>query len=288
MPLLPKTSHARTVLGALAALIICGVALAACGGDDDDGEEPSQAQGPVAASAPAKNIVAQIPPWFDARKPQAPGTYVGAADNKKHNPYVAVVVQEDDVVVYVCDGKKIGDWFGGEVEDGRFNLESELGTAISGNVAGDKITGTVALPDGAELRYTADKAVKGKTGLGIGPSVNEGADRRWIATRFGLRGIDQEGDTFTDGTSTQAGTVGTQTETPGAKEGPDPKCVNFITAGCAAPCTTLFAEQDAFEREARNRKTTASRLAIIREALRNYDNQINQATAIPPAQPCIA
>lgn len=199
-----------------ALLLSLGIGLllgAGCGGGDDEG---SEASGFTKASAPPEEIIAQIPgrPLF--RKAQARGTYVGAAGPTR-NLAVGFVVQGDQAVVYLCDGKKFADWFAGPVADGRLALESEKGTRIRATVTPRRVAGTVTIADGRELKYAAAPArkIRPRTGLFVFDDPSQkGFKARWIVTRDGARGL----STSATGTGVNSLTVtrtstGTQTDT---------------------------------------------------------------------------
>ena len=171
-------------------LLAIGLLGAGCGGDGDEGDGGGDAGGFTKASEVPKDIVAQIPgrPLFE--QPQAPGTYVGSAGPER-DPAVAFVVQDDRVVVYVCDGKD-ADWFAGAVDDGRFALESEKGTRVRGTVTARSATGTVVFAGGQELKYAATPPAtdRPRTGLfAFDDPTAEGSKARWIVTRDGARGL---------------------------------------------------------------------------------------------------
>ena len=174
----------------LALVVAVGVAFGAAGCGDDE-EQSAGSSGEVAkASAPPKDIVAQIPGRPSLGEAQARGTYVGEAGSRR-DLSVAFVVQGRQVVVYVCDGKKRGDWFAGPVDGGRFDIEADGGTRISGTVDARRIAGDLTLEAGTNLGYVAF-AVNRRPGTGLyvfdDPSA-KGYKARWIVSQRSVRGV---------------------------------------------------------------------------------------------------
>ena len=203
---------ARSALGRVAITVVAAsFALAGCG-DDDGGDEG----GSQKATAPPKAIVAQIPGRPVFSKPQAPGTYVGAA-GETLNPAVAFVFQKDQVVVYVCDGRRSSDWFAGPVEDGRFDLTSERGTRVAGTIKPTGVDGTLSQEDGTELAFVAlpAEAKRPRTGLFVfdDPS-KKGYKARWIVTREFVRGVSANAT----GSGTNGLTITRRSESGGRSE----------------------------------------------------------------------
>jgi hypothetical protein len=171
----------------LASVVMVALAAAGCGDDEENASSSGRA---TKASAPPKDVVAQIPGRPSLGEAQARGTYVGEAGADRGTA-VAFVVQGDQVVVYVCDGKKRGNWFAGTVEDGRFRIQGDPRTLISGTVESRRITGVLALDGGARLGYSAVPAQdRPRTGLYVfdDPS-SEGSKARWIVTEHVVRGV---------------------------------------------------------------------------------------------------
>lgn len=157
-------------------VVLTALLVGACGGDDDDD-----------AAAP-KELTADIPSPFADGARQASGTYVGPAGPGK-DPYVGLVVRGDKVAAYVCDGEKVSDWFGGKVSDGRFDLRSKEDTQLVGEVARDRVRGTVTLPNSPTLSYTAEPASEGKTGLfRDDETIADDGVLGWVVLETGIRG----------------------------------------------------------------------------------------------------
>jgi hypothetical protein len=227
------------------------ISLGGCG-DDGGGDAPNEDRN---AAAPPAGIVAQIPgrPLFG--EPQAKGTYVGAA-GKKLDPAVALVVQDDQVAVYVCDGRAAADWFGGPVQGDRFDLESENGTRIAGTIQPTRVTGKLTFAGGGELDFAALPAARERprTGLFVfdDPS-KEGRTARWIVTREVVRGLSvSTGGSGTGASGSPTGATGsgtnglTITRTP---SGSGDSQVDSRFAGAASAQRQLLSDVNALRSE---------------------------------------
>ena len=171
------------------ALLAAGatLALSACGGDEEN-------TGGAQTTEPPADIVAAIPgrPLFS--EDQAPGTYVGATGRDGRHS-VALVVQHDVAVVYVCDGEKLADWFAGPVEGGKFDLRSDAGTRIRGTAVREGVVGSIQMDEGEEVAYAAVPPSKRRprTGLFVFDDPDApGYTARWIVTDHGVRGLSSQ------------------------------------------------------------------------------------------------
>jgi hypothetical protein len=95
--------------------------------------------------------------------PQAAGTYVAAAAGDGA-PYVAIVLQGNEVLAFVCDGDEVGEPLGGTTSGSGFEL-SRNGVRLSGTLRGEVVTGELTVPDAGVRAFTARPAVEGTTGL---------------------------------------------------------------------------------------------------------------------------
>lgn len=136
-----KQPSVRVLTGFLASLATVFI-IAGCSGDDDGEDEGSRAG--------------------QEEKP-ATGTFVGKL--RGSDAFVAVVAastesgQRRDVKVYVCDARRVSEWFPGSAEGDRFVVTSDDGDAeVSGTLRGNSADGTVELSDGRRLSYTARRA----------------------------------------------------------------------------------------------------------------------------------
>jgi hypothetical protein len=108
-------------------------ALAGCGGDDEKKTQP------------------------------VAGTFVGTATGAK--AFVSVVAAparegEDrrEVIVYVCDGRRVCEWFAGSATGDDFTVKSDGGGQAKGELSDAAATGTAELSGGETVRYKASPA----------------------------------------------------------------------------------------------------------------------------------
>lgn len=91
-------------------------------------------------------------------------TFVGKVDGT--GAFVAVVAspaargqEQGEVTVYVCDGRRICDWFSGSASAGSFRVGADDGDGeATGDLTRKAATGTIELSRGKTLRYEADRA----------------------------------------------------------------------------------------------------------------------------------
>lgn len=117
--------------------------LAGCGGGDDDRDDEQAEEQPL------------------------DGSFVGELSGT--DALVALVVapgkDKRELQVYVSDGAKVSEWFQGTVSRNAFTVTSEDGDAeAKGELAGESVKGTVALPGGRSARFDAGRAT-GAAGL---------------------------------------------------------------------------------------------------------------------------
>lgn len=150
--------------------------------------KPSFAQGD---GSPHAAIVASIPSLINFAE-QADTTYVGEVEGSY--AYIAFVIQETYVVIYVCDSVGVSEWIRGEVVDGAINVATESGNVvIAATVSDGVVSGTVTLPtddDGTPAvahNFTTAVAVPGETGLAR--AEDEATISGWIVTEDGIRGF---------------------------------------------------------------------------------------------------
>jgi hypothetical protein len=103
---------------------------AGCGGGDEDE--------PAAGAKPA----------------ETPQTFVGITEGS--DEIVAVTLAGDGrAEAYVCDGEEVGEFFEGQIEDGRLRLTSARGAQLEATVGGDRAEGTFRSADGEDLTFQA-------------------------------------------------------------------------------------------------------------------------------------
>jgi hypothetical protein len=123
----------------MAVVLAAGFALLAAAGcgdsDDDEEEEPT----PVA------------------------GTYVGKV--RGTSAFVSVVASpavrgqdRREVTVFLCDARRVCEWFTGSSSGNRFRAASERDAEVSGELSEVAVAGRVELPDGEGVRYRAERA----------------------------------------------------------------------------------------------------------------------------------
>jgi serine/threonine-protein kinase len=127
-----RTMSQRTPLltlltGAGVAAVLLMAGMAATGGPDD---EPAGAGGtaPGASSTPAAEASAPAPERTPEPEPE-PVTYVGWVDGGGAS--VAIIVDGDDTVAYVCDGAAAEAWLLGSARDGELDLAGEGGSLVA-------------------------------------------------------------------------------------------------------------------------------------------------------------
>jgi hypothetical protein len=142
--------------------------LGGCGGDDDDGDAENKAK-PVA------------------------GTFVGKLRNT--DAFVSVVAAapakgQDSraITVFVCDAKRLCDWYSGTAAGNRFvTAAAKGGRQVKGKLSGKAATGTVALPSGEKVTYVAAPATA-TAGLYDLTVSSDGKLRGASANGVGLKG----------------------------------------------------------------------------------------------------
>lgn len=154
------------------ALLLLAVALSAC--NPLEGED---------AQAAADNLVKEVP-LPDDNAAQADTTYVGLTEN---GIGVGVVIDDDAVVAYICDGRALGHWLKGKADDGEIDLTHDAGTRLEAQLDGDIVSGTVTLSDGEQLSFSAEPAVDGISGLFRTTELKDGFVHGWVVL------VDDEG-----------------------------------------------------------------------------------------------
>jgi hypothetical protein len=120
--------------------------------------------------------------------PPVTGSFVGEALDA--DAFVAIVAaspeeegQERDVRAYLCDGKRVTEWFTGMAEGNELDLSSEGGARLEGNLTPETSTGTITLDGGESFTFTADLA-RGVAGL-YNVTVSEEGQLRGISETGG-------------------------------------------------------------------------------------------------------
>lgn len=163
---------------------------------------PSRAQGD---ESPHAAIVAKIPTLLNFAE-QAETTLVGEVETSY--AYIAFVVQDNLVVIYVCDSVEIGAWINTEIVDGVIRATHDSGIEIVAAVSDNSINGTISLPvddDGSPIvahDFATAPAVPGVTGLAR--YSDDLSVRGWIVTEHGIRGV----ESFKGKTTNQCANMG--------------------------------------------------------------------------------
>jgi hypothetical protein len=142
-------------------LILFAAVAAGCGDDNEEGTKP---------------------------KPAKPSVRSFVGELRGTDALVAVVVpRSGQAQAYVCDGRKLIDFFSGRAADGRLRLDSEDGdTKLAARVGSGSATGTVTLPSGKSHRFMAAGAAP-PAGLYTGTLTSGGALRATSATGASLK-----------------------------------------------------------------------------------------------------
>lgn len=87
--------------------------------------------------------------------------FVGIVEGS--NAYIGIATQENRILAYVCDGTleqapAIYSWFRGELSGNSFDLTSEDGFHLTGQLQSNKVTGSVQFADGSEYAFAANLA----------------------------------------------------------------------------------------------------------------------------------
>jgi hypothetical protein len=241
-------------------LVVSALAATPALADSDSGTHASR---PARAAPPG--LLAKIPSPFAAVRRQAAGTYVGSALNHPEAPYLGLVVEHGKVAAYICDGKRLAEWFGGAVSHGRLDLVSARGSHLVGAVGRSGFRGTLTLRGGSPIGYAAKPAARVNGGL------FRVRDRRgvtgWILVPPGLRGATESGGKATLPVSEDAGSPSGSSGTSGTNTtaGGGGGCIDAISGGCAATCNQLKAQFTAWNNAARTATSQAGFLAATKE-----------------------
>ncbi len=146
-----------------AALVVLGLGLAACGGNDQ-GTAPD-------GEAATDNGALQ--------------TFVAAPEGDELTDEIVVVTVEGDrLSAYVCDGAGAGEFFEGTVEGDRADLESARGATLEARVTEESVEGTYAISGRRPVDFTAE------------PNANAGTYLVTIGEDGSMRGESPGGGTL--------------------------------------------------------------------------------------------
>jgi hypothetical protein len=116
-----------------------------------------------------------------------PGTYIGTVNNSEF--YVALVIDGNTAVGYLCDGK-VDAWLKGTVAGDQVTLTSADGATLTGTLTNNTVTGKVTPAGGSALDFTAP-AQQGDESLVRLKVGNDEVDYvgGWIIREDGTRGL---------------------------------------------------------------------------------------------------
>jgi serine/threonine-protein kinase len=136
---------------------------------------PSPSPSPTATTASPSPSTSPSP----SKAARGKTSYAGRTDDD--TAAVSVSVRGDKAVAYFCDGRSKESWLKGNVEDdGSMKLSGSHGARLVGDLAGDRVRGTVEINQ-HPYGFTAKKAVK-PSGLYRATTEVRGAkiDGGWI------------------------------------------------------------------------------------------------------------
>ena len=123
--------------------------------------------------------------------------YVGTV--RGTHAFVAVVTHGSHVTAYVCDSKKIAQWFTGSVKAGKAILTSSGGYVLRVTVANGKATGSVQLP-GARRAVHRFRSTQDAKSAGLYRGVKTVAGKRYVGGWIVLPDGRQRGEVLTGAT----------------------------------------------------------------------------------------
>jgi hypothetical protein len=129
----------------------------------------SRGSGPVVAALVSMLVVGLLaagcagPGQEEKSAPLVAGHFVGATSDP--DTFVAIVVDEAEqgegqrtVKAYLCDGYIIDEWFTDTFTGNNFDLTSDGGARLMGELSSDAASGTVTLSNGASVSFEATPA----------------------------------------------------------------------------------------------------------------------------------
>jgi hypothetical protein len=136
--------------------------------------------------------------------------YVGTVSGTR--AFVAVVVRGSSVIAYVCDSRKIAQWFKGTARSGRSTLTSTGGYVLHVTIGHGRATGSVRFPGsaGAVHRFAAATAEKP---AGLYRGVKTVAGTRYLGGWIILPNGRQRGEVTSGSTDVASPTLNTDMPT---------------------------------------------------------------------------
>jgi hypothetical protein len=108
-------------------------------------------------------LYARLPDLGAGATAASPSTFVGAVPGT--NLLVGVVLGPQQALAYVCDGAGTSGWLRGPVKGQALDLTGKKGERLVAQVRGHAVSGTLTLPRGPALAFTAGRAADGESGL---------------------------------------------------------------------------------------------------------------------------
>ncbi len=182
----------------LASLVTAGLLSAALigGAGLDTGARAASSVTPQPAPA---ELLSLVPSPFDLKAAQPANTYIGELQG---NPSIlGLVIKGNKALLYWCDGKAPGDWFGGTVSGNTITGASAKGITVRLTKSGATWKGTLTR-GGKRFAVTAT-APTGEVGIfrhTAEPLVKKGSVLGWLVTAQNLAGS----TTNADGTTSNA------------------------------------------------------------------------------------
>ncbi|GAB3307780.1 hypothetical protein GCM10027451_16120 [Geodermatophilus aquaeductus] len=112
-------------------------------GGEDAGTPPTASEVPTPTPAPSPGSTSATP----TPSPPANATQgVFGGDTLDGSASLAIVIDADRAIAYVCDGRQLEAWLQGSFVDGRLDLSSPSGASLTGDLGDGAISGELRTP----------------------------------------------------------------------------------------------------------------------------------------------
>ena len=135
------------------------------------------------------------------------GSFVGQVQNS--DIFIAIVITNNEILAYVCDGVEVAEWFRGSMpESGWLELISKKGWKLQASMSRSSAIGSLVMENSKPMAFLALPA-EGKAGLYRASSTKDGIKYvgGWIVNANG----DQRGAVIGGGTFQAEATLDVQT-----------------------------------------------------------------------------